>query len=278
MVRFVTGAALAVTTVAAILFLPVQALRVIAMAVAALAAHEYLRIVGTAGAVRQAVAIAVTVAACLATSLQASLTTVISTAPLVTPVVAIDKIDPTGVMLGALAWVAVEVLAAGRRIQEVAADLVAPLYVGVPLGMLVTVHVLVGAAATLLIVALVIVSDSAQYYSGRAFGRHPLAPAISPKKTIEGAVGGLVFGTLLVVLAGSRVFPDAGRGSLVLLGVAGVVLGVCGDLFESRLKRTAGVKDSSSLLPGHGGMLDRIDALLFVAPAFYVYVLAHSRP
>jgi phosphatidate cytidylyltransferase len=224
------------------------------------------------------VAIAVTVAACLATSLQVSLTTVVSTAPLVMPVVEMDKIDPTSVMLGALAWVAVEVLAAGRRIHEVAADLVAPLYVGAPLGMLVTVHVLEGPAATLLIVALVIVSDSAQYYSGRAFGRHPLAPAISPKKTIEGAVGGLVFGTLLVVLAGSRVFPDAGRGSLVLLGVAGVVLGVCGDLFESRLKRAAGVKDSSSLLPGHGGMLDRIDALLFVAPSFYVYVLAHSRP
>jgi phosphatidate cytidylyltransferase len=225
------------------------------MVVAALAAHEYLGIAGTAGMARRMVAIALTVLACAAIALQAA-------------------IDPIAVMLGALAWVAVEVLAAGRRIHEVAADVMSPLYVGVPLGMLVTVHVLEGPAATLLIVALVIVSDSAQYYSGRAFGRHALAPAISPKKTVEGAVGGLVFGTLVVAIAGSSVFPDAGRASLVLLGAAGVVLGICGDLFESRLKRAAGVKDSSSLLPGHGGMLDRIDALLFVAPAFYIYVMA----
>ena len=253
MVRLVTGAVLAAAVVAAILFLPVWALTLIAMAFAALATHEYLRIVGTRGEIRHVVAIAATLLTCSGTAQQAS-------------------VDPVIVVLAALGWVAIEVLGAGRPIHEVAADLVAPLYIGVPLGMLVAVHVMEGPAATLLIVALVIVSDSAQYYSGRAFGRHPLAPAISPKKTIEGAVGGLLFGTLLVALVGSRVFPDATRGSLIALGAAGVALGVCGDLFESRLKRAAGVKDSSSLIPGHGGVLDRIDALLFVAPAFYVYV------
>jgi phosphatidate cytidylyltransferase len=126
--------------------------------------------------------------------------------------------------------------------------------------------------ATVLLVGLVIISDSAQYYSGRMFGRHALAPAISPKKTIEGAVGGLAGGTAFMMLAGSRVFPSASLLSLGVLGGSIVVLGVCGDLFESRLKRLAGVKDSAALIPGHGGILDRIDALLFAAPAFYVYL------
>jgi len=128
--------------------------------------------------------------------------------------------------------------------------------------------------ATLLLIATVVVSDTAQYYSGRALGRRPLAPAISPKKTIEGAVGGLVAASVFMTFAGARVFPVARPVSLFLLGVAIVVLGIGGDLFESRLKRVAGIKDSSSLIPGHGGVLDRIDALLFATPAYYLYLQA----
>jgi len=130
-----------------------------------------------------------------------------------------------------------------------------------------------GWQGTLLLLATIIVSDSAQYYSGRAFGRHPLAPTISPKKTIEGAVGGLVLGTAFMAIAGPRIFPTLllpwiGVGAIV------VVLGILGDLFESRLKRVAGLKDSSALIPGHGGILDRIDALLFAIPAFYLFLRA----
>ena len=139
--------------------------------------------------------------------------------------------------------------------------------------MLVAMHARTARTATLLLIATVVVSDSAQYYSGRAFGRRPLAPAISPKKTIEGAIGGVVFGTLFMALAGPR--RAARRGAACrwrLLGLAVVVLGICGDLFESRLKRAAGVKDSSTLIPGHGGVLDRIDALLFATPAFYLFL------
>ena len=110
------------------------------------------------------------------------------------------------------------------------------------------------------------VSDSAQYYTGRAFGKRPLAPTISPKKTVEGAIGGMVFGTLATAVGGHYVFTSSPIWVLALLGAAISLLGIVGDLFESLLKRSAGVKDSSNLIPGHGGVLDRIDSWLFAAP------------
>jgi phosphatidate cytidylyltransferase len=144
------------------------------------------------------------------------------------------------------------------------------LYIGMPLGLLAMLNVVHGWRATLLLIATIVVSDSLQYYSGRAFGRHALAPAISPKKTIEGAVGGAVAGTVFMVLAGQLVFPASPWLWLAMLGLVMVLLGILGDLFESRLKREAHVKDSSSLIPGHGGVLDRIDALLFVTPVYAI--------
>ena len=126
---------------------------------------------------------------------------------------------------------------------------------------------------TLLLIATVVVSDSSQFYVGRMLGRRPLAPAISPKKTIEGALGGVVFAVVFLTIAGTQLLPHASPVALAAVGVAVVILGICGDLFESRLKRIAGVKDSSSLIPGHGGVLDRIDALLFATPALYLYLL-----
>ena len=116
----------------------------------------------------------------------------------------------------------------------------------------------------------VVASDTAQYYSGRAFGRRALAPAISPKKTIEGAVGGFIFGASVLAGLGVWWLPAVPLVYRALLGVAVVGFGIAGDLFESMLKRSAGVKDSSTLIPGHGGILDRIDALLFAAPIYYI--------
>jgi phosphatidate cytidylyltransferase len=116
----------------------------------------------------------------------------------------------------------------------------------------------------------VFVSDSAQYYSGRAFGKHHLAPAISPKKTIEGAAGGFIFGALVLAGVGVWWLPSVPIVCRFMLGVAIVIAGIAGDLFESMLKRSAGVKDSSALIPGHGGILDRVDALLFAAPVYYI--------
>ncbi len=115
-------------------------------------------------------------------------------------------------------------------------------------------------------------SDTVAYIFGRLWGRHKLYPAVSPGKTWEGSVGGLVGGMLATVVAGSLLLvPELSLGHAVVLGIVGSMVGQLGDLFESMLKRGYGVKDSSSLLGAHGGMLDRVDALLFVAPVVYYY-------
>jgi phosphatidate cytidylyltransferase len=116
-------------------------------------------------------------------------------------------------------------------------------------------------------------NDTGAYFAGRGFGRHKLYPAISPAKTVEGALGGLV-ATVGILLAGHfTVAPTITLADCVLIGVPASVLGPIGDLVESMIKRSAGVKDSGKLLPGHGGMLDRIDALLFVSSWTYAYVV-----
>ena len=151
-----------------------------------------------------------------------------------------------------------------------AASLLPLLYLGLPVGALIAVREARGPQGLFLLMLTVMVSDTAQYYTGRLFGRTPLAPAISPKKTIEGAAGGFVFGMLLLGVVGRWWLPGVSWPLRTLLGAAIVALGIAGDLFESMLKRSAGVKDSSTLIPGHGGVLDRIDALLFAAPIYYV--------
>jgi phosphatidate cytidylyltransferase len=130
-----------------------------------------------------------------------------------------------------------------------------------------------GHKALFLLVLTVAVSDSMQYFTGRALGRRPLAPAISPKKTIEGAIGGFVFGGVFLAVVGIWWLPQMSMALRAAVGVAIVAAGIAGDLFESMLKRSAGVKDSSALIPGHGGILDRLDALLFAAPVYYYFVM-----
>jgi phosphatidate cytidylyltransferase len=176
---------------------------------------------------------------------------------------------------------------APSALSDVAATMFAPLYIGLPLGALAWVSGtwwlaiplqreftsvdLDGRVAVLLLLVTMVISDSAQYYCGRTFGKRPLAPTISPKKTVEGAIGGVVFGTLAMAIGGHYVFASP-IWILALLGAAISLLGIVGDLFESLLKRSAGVKDSSNLIPGHGGVLDRIDSWLFTAPLYYVFV------
>ncbi len=182
------------------------------------------------------------------------------------------------ILLAALVAVAALAVGAGRvgpaTLQGVAAALLAPLYLGLPLGALVAVRTLHGREAALLFMLAVMASDTAQYYGGKGLGRRPLAPALSPNKTIEGAVAGLVAAPLVTLGLGRRWLAPAGDGWLVALGVAVALFGLIGDLFESLLKRSAEVKDTSGLIPGHGGVLDRLDSWLFAAPAYYVFVRA----
>ena len=122
------------------------------------------------------------------------------------------------------------------------------------------------AAGTL---AIVWAADTGAYFAGRKFGRRKLAPRISPNKTVEGLVGGVVAGVALGLVV--AVFAGATPGQLpavALVALVAVLFSVVGDLFESLLKRQAGVKDSSNLIPGHGGLLDRVDGMVAALPAF----------
>jgi phosphatidate cytidylyltransferase len=159
-----------------------------------------------------------------------------------------------------------------KIVHDTAASVLPLAYIGLPLGALAAVRAIAGREAIILLMLTIVISDSAQYYCGRAFGRRPLAPTISPKKTIEGAIGGLVFGTAAMLVGGLWVFPGANIALLTLVSGAVAALGIVGDLFESLLKRSAGVKDSSHIIPGHGGVLDRIDSWLFAAPVYYAFV------
>jgi phosphatidate cytidylyltransferase len=179
-------------------------------------------------------------------------------------------------LMAAVAALGAIALVSGRSqahaLTDVAASLLPSLYLGMPLGALVAIHAEIGRTAVLLLLVTVVVSDTAQYYTGRALGRRLLAPEISPKKTVEGALGGVVFGSATMVIAGHWWLPEASPVWRAALGLAVVIVGIVGDLFESLLKRGAGAKDASSLIPGHGGVLDRIDALVFAAPVYYVFV------
>jgi phosphatidate cytidylyltransferase len=116
-------------------------------------------------------------------------------------------------------------------------------------------------------------SDTAAYYTGRAFGRHKLAPRVSPGKTWEGAVGGMCASLALAALAHYWFFPELSLRAALPLAALMNVLGVLGDLTESALKRGAGAKDAAKILPGHGGLLDRLDSLLFNAPLLYYFAV-----
>ena len=117
-------------------------------------------------------------------------------------------------------------------------------------------------------------NDTCAYFAGRLFGRHKLHPAVSPNKTWEGFAGGVAGSVGGMFIARWVAFPALTTGDCLALGLLGAVLGPLGDLTESLLKRAHGVKDSGTLIPGHGGLLDRVDALLFNAPAVYLYAVA----
>ena len=117
------------------------------------------------------------------------------------------------------------------------------------------------------------IGDAAAYYAGRSLGRHKLAPAVSPGKTWEGSVGSVLGSVLFGILFLPHFLPHVPLWHAGALSVVVNIAGQVGDLAESALKRGAGIKDSGALLPGHGGMLDRVDSSLFALPVVYLYTL-----
>ncbi len=125
----------------------------------------------------------------------------------------------------------------------------------------------------LLVIVVTALSDTGGYFMGRAFGKNKLFESVSPKKTIEGAIGGLLFavGGCFVMKSQISALSSLTLVDCIALGVLGTVAAIIGDLVESLLKRGYDVKDSGTLIPGHGGVLDRVDALLFSAPVVFFY-------
>lgn len=122
------------------------------------------------------------------------------------------------------------------------------------------------------LLAVIFAGDTGAYYTGRALGKHKLSPTISPGKTMEGCVGGLLANVLGALAVRSLMLPHLKLSHTLILSIAMGIVGQIGDLCESMVKRAAQLKDSGKILPGHGGMLDRIDGLLFAAPLAYYYI------
>jgi phosphatidate cytidylyltransferase len=265
MTRLLSGAALVAFAILVVWFAPGVLLLVVGETLLLLAFVEYVTLAQASGfSVPPVVAGLATALTCAAIAGQSQGSQVSKLS-----FVALDTVLMSSLVgLGALAlsrW-----RGGPGALGHAAASLFPALYLGLPIGALVAIRETRGREALFLLMLTVIVSDTAQYYTGRLFGRRLLAPAISPKKTIAGAVGGFVFGTVLLAAVGRWWLPTVPLPMRAALGAMVVALGIAGDLFESMLKRSAGVKDSSSLIPGHGGVLDRIDALLFTAPVYYI--------
>jgi phosphatidate cytidylyltransferase len=165
-----------------------------------------------------------------------------------------------------------------ESLRDSAVTLFGVLYLGLTLGTLSTTRLLPQGEWLIFFLLLVTsAADTGAYYVGTLYGRHRLAPTISPKKTVEGLVGGLI-GAIIVAYAAHWWFlPELSGLDCLILGTILTITGLWGDLAESAMKRSVGMKDSGGILPGHGGMLDRLDSLLFTAPVFYYYVTLASR-
>lgn len=178
--------------------------------------------------------------------------------------------------VGILALPAALLLSPGpmeRRMKDTAITVFGIIYIGLTLSTVTSARLLSGGEWLVLFLALITwAADTGAYYAGTLWGKHLLAPRISPKKTVEGLLGGMGLAVAAALLAQVWFVPQLQPMDTVILGVVLTGAGLIGDLWESAIKRRVGVKDSGSILPGHGGMLDRIDSLLFTAPAFYYYV------
>jgi phosphatidate cytidylyltransferase len=160
-----------------------------------------------------------------------------------------------------------------RSLVDVSVLIFGTLYIGFTLGHLLLTRALPDGIFLIFFVVLVTwAGDTGAYYAGMSMGRTPLAPSISPNKTVEGLLGGCLLAVMIALIARAWFIPSFTILDAVMLGLVLTVVGLIGDLSESMFKRSAGVKDSGGLIPGHGGVLDRLDSLLLTAPTYYYYV------
>lgn len=258
MIRVLSGAVMVAVAVAAVWLAPPLVFLAVAEVLVVLGVSEYLRLAPAATHAAPAAIIGAAAVVC-----SAALATAGPASPAAAVVVLMALVGLGTVALGR--W------AGGSDAAGAVAAAVFPvLYVGLPVGALVAIRTTYGAAGLFLLMLTVMISDTAQYYAGRALGRRPLAATISPKKTVEGALGGAVLAPVAFALLAAAWLPQPAWSLPVRWGLGLLIVGagIAGDLFESMLKRSAGVKDSAALIPGHGGVLDRIDALLFAAPVY----------
>ncbi|MCI0659626.1 MAG: phosphatidate cytidylyltransferase [Acidobacteria bacterium] len=164
-----------------------------------------------------------------------------------------------------------------QALGSVAVQVFGVLYLVLPGGYMIALRLLESSVPNLAVKALtlffliIFAGDTGAYYTGRTLGRHKLAPRISPGKTIEGAVGGLTGSILAAVIAHFTFFPELKIEQAIPLAIFMGLLGIAGDLCESMIKRGAKAKDAGKLIPGHGGLLDRLDSMLFNAPVIYYF-------
>ena len=271
--RIGTGVVLIAAILAALFLLPAAGFAVVMLVIVSIAAHEWARLIE----LRDGAVIAFTVLVFVAGAALLALALASGFAPVVAAACGIATFY----------WLAAgipSVLANWQPSSPVARALAAFVVLE---GALVAIVALQARSAAFALAAMAIVwiADTAAYFTGRRLGRHKLAPRISPGKTWEGAAGAVVavvaYALLLVPLARRAGFAaeiDARAIAVwIVLAIALVALSIVGDLHESLLKRRAGVKDSGSLLPGHGGVLDRIDALLAAMPPVALASLAFLR-
>jgi phosphatidate cytidylyltransferase len=163
----------------------------------------------------------------------------------------------------------------GNPIHNTAFALFGSIYVSVPLiflNLIQQISLKYNVSFALAMFVMIWTNDTFAYLAGIAFGKHKMFLQISPKKSWEGFAGGLIM-VMIASLLFYYFFPDPGLVNWLLFGIITTIAAVFGDFFESLIKRTASIKDSGSILPGHGGMLDRIDSMLFVCPVIFIYLL-----
>jgi len=257
--RIITALILAPLAIWAILGLSHEYFRGLVLVVAAMAAWEWARLVGWHSIVGRSGYVLVIVAAIV--GLEWALR---------------GQCDVTPVLYVSMGWwllslyLVVRYPAGNNFIKNHAlARALAGLLVIVPMWLgLSLIHAVPGPAYVLVLMLLVWGADTGAYFAGRAFGRHKLAPRVSPGKSWEGVIGGLLMTVVVAAVASWLVEPMMGTLRFIVLALLTVAISILGDLQESMFKRMVDLKDSGGLLPGHGGVLDRIDSLTAAAPFF----------